>query len=875
MDGEIEAELKSHIDMRIEENVAAAMSPEEARRDALVRFGNLTTTKERVAAADASLAFSSFWRNVRFALRQLRRSPGFALTAILTLALGIGPNVAIFSIIWATFLAPLPYPEADQMVVVWTHFRGERVPSSADDFSQYAAQSHSFQRLDFLSWRGRHLTNSDHTEDETTGSALTPGFYSQHTHAHMTLGRDFRPDEGLPGNDHLVILANRLWRERYHSDPNILGKAILVDDQPYTIIGVLQPLPTDRNGAHFILPVVHPPGAKSDDFGNIFGRLKPGVTLSQAQAELAVIDRQLATQRGRGNAAAPTLTVEQLKNDWLDKKLQRNLWLLLASVGLVLLIACANVANLLLARGASRKQELAVRSALGATRAQIFAQLLTESLTLALAGGAIGIAMGWAIMKFSMSILPLEHWSAEAEVGLNLPVLWFAIVVTLVAGVLFGCAPGWQSSRLNLIETLKQGSRSLGGRGRTPTQSILVTVEVALALVLLSGAGMALHSFWNLRHIDLGFTVDRVMVGDLRPSLPVVGGHRPSIPPPQQIVVQQHQLLDLIRAVPGVANAALSTGIPLHGYGSFPFAVAGQPVDKDHPPVADFEAVTPSYFNTFEIRIVRGRFFGENDTFTSPPAVMVNETFARRFLANADPLTQRLILKLPTIVNDGAPPNPPVPVQYQIIGVFHDVLDNEHLTGATQPEIYASQWQIGWPFLAFTIRTVVDPAAVTSGLRSAVGSAEPPLAIGHIEFMQQVLDDQKTNDRFEMVLFGGFAAMALLLAAVGIYGVMSFAVAQRTHEIGVRMALGARRSEVVVLMVRGGMRLALIGVAIGLAGAYGLGRLMHTTLYGVESADVGSLAAVAALLLAAALLACWLPARRSASIDPVQALRNE
>jgi putative ABC transport system permease protein len=876
VDRDIDAELRAHIDLRIDANVAAGMSPEEARRDALLRFGNQTSTKERVVEADTSLALGGIWRNVRYALRQFRRSPGFALTAILALALGIGPNVAIFSIIWATFLAPLPYPNADQMVVVWSHFKGERIPSSGDDFAQYAAQSRSFQRLDFLSWRGHHLTNADHTEDETTGSAITPGFYSQHTQSHMTLGRDFRPDEGLPGNDREVILTNRLWRERYHSDTDILGESILVDDQPYTIVGVLQPLSTDKNGAHFIIPVVHPPGVHSDDFGNIFGRLKPGVTLAQALAELEVIDRQIAAQRRRSNPAATTLSVEQLKNDWLDKKLQRNLWLLLASVGLVLLIACANVANLLLARGASRKQELAVRSALGATRAQIFIQLLTESLMLALAGGAIGIAMGWAIMKFSMSILPLERFATEADVGMNLPVLCFTLIVTLLAGVLFGCAPGWQSSRLNLSETLKQGSRSVSSRDRTPTQSILVTVEVSLALVLLAGAGMALHSFWNLRHIDLGFTVDRVIIAALRPRTPLPAGGKLTFPPPQQTVVLQHQFLDRLRAVPGVSDAAIATGFPLHGYSAFPFTIAGQPVEREHSPVADFVVVTPSYFNTFGIRLEKGRFFNENDSLNSPPVVMVNQTFVRRYLARTDPLAQRLILRVGKITDSNSGPRKiPEPVEYQVVGVFHDVLDNEHLTGETQPEMYISQWQAAWPVFAFAVRAAVDPSAVTPGLRVAVDIVEPPSAIAHIELMQQVLDDQQTNDRFGMVLFGGFAVVALLLAAVGIYGVMAFAVAQRTHEVGVRMALGARRSEVVTLILRGGMRLALLGIAIGLAGAYGLGKLMHSTLYGVGSADLVSLVAVAALLLTVAALACWIPARRAARVDPMQALRAE
>jgi putative ABC transport system permease protein len=873
MDGEIEAEIRSHVEMRIEENLAAGMSVDEARRDALVRFGNRTATKELTAAEDASLGFGSFWRNVRFALRQLQRSPGFALTAILTLALGVGPTVAIFSIIWATFLAPLPYPQADQLVVVWTHFKGERDATRADDYAQYAAQATSFQRLDFESWRALHLTNADHSEDEIHGIPVTPGTVTRNMGTRMALGRDFLPDEGVPGKDHVVILSNILWRERYHADANIIGKYILIHDEPYMVVGVIEAGPFDRTGDFFEVPMIFSPNVHTEHFGNVFGRLKPGVTLAQAQAELEVIDRRLAPLRNGGkDANLWSVSTEPLKNDWLDRKLERNLWLLLAAVGLVLLIACANVANLLLARGTSRKQEIAVRSALGATRKQIFVQLLTESLTLALVGGAMGIALGWGIMKGSMAILPdLDKQVAEAQVDLNLPVLCFAIGVTLVAGVLFGCAPGWQASRLNLSGTLKQGSRTMGGRGRTPTQSMLVTVEVALALILLAGAGMALHSFWNLSHIDVGFTVDRVITGQLRTRADTPQGGKPVIPPPEQIVVQQHQLLDRMRAVPGVTDAGLTTSVPMHGYNQFPFAIAGQPSDRTHPLVADMEGVTPSYFRALGIRLIRGRFFDESDTATTPMTVMVNETFVRRYLNNADPLTQHLVMPRVTADNMNNPPQ----ADFQVVGVFHDILDDRHLTGTTQPEVYISLWQAPWPRVAFAVRTSVDPGAVTGGLRGAVSSVAPGTAIAELETMQQTVDEQRTGDKFGMVLFGGFAGVALLLAAVGIYGVMSFAVAQRSHEIGVRMALGARRSEVVVLMVRGGMRLALIGIAIGLAGAYGLGRLMRTTLYGVEAADLGSLAAVAGLLLATAMLASWLPARRCAAIDPMRALRSE
>jgi len=343
---------------------------------------------------------------------------------------------------------------------------------------------------------------------------------------------------------------------------------------------------------------------------------------------------------------------------------------------------------------------------------------------------------------------------------------------------------------------------------------------------------------------------------------------------PEQIVVEQHQLLDRVRTMPGVLDAALATSMPMHGFDRFPFEVAGQTVDKAHLTTADFQTVTPSYFKTLGILLARGRFLNDDDDLRAPRVAMVNETFARRYLSGGDPLTQRLMLQLPSIISDGH--TAPVPAPYQIVGVFHDVLDNEHLTGEIQPEIYVSEWQAGWPYLSIAVRTVMDdPAMLTNALQRAVSSVNAGMAIDHVETMTDVVGRQTSDDRFEMLLFAGFALVALLLASVGIYGVMAFAVAQRTHEIGVRMALGARRSEVVRLILRGGMAMALPGIGLGVAGAFGLGWLMRSTLYGVQMVDAGSLIAVAGLLFAVAVLACWIPARRSAGIDPMRALRAE
>jgi putative ABC transport system permease protein len=838
-------------------------------------MGNLVqadgTTRENVAAPDATLGLDSLLRNVRYALRQLRRSPAFAVTAVLAMALGVGPNVAIFSIIWATFLAPLPYPHADQLVVAWRHYKGERIPTNGDEYAALAAQCKSFESLSFQSWLPVHLTNADHSADEEAGLPTSPGLQTRTMQQPLATGRDFLPTEGSPGNDHVVILTDWLWRHRYYADPNILGKSILIEDQPYTVIGILKASPHERGGGvEFAVPIKLTPVMRNQ-IGILIGRLKPGVTLAQAQAELSVLDERYAQQHYGTRGASPfVLTVEHFRNDWLDLKTQRNLWLLLDAVGLVLLIACANVANLLLARGASRTQELAVRTALGASRKQIIVQLLMESLTVSLLGAIIGVGMGWGLMKLAIVYLPnLALESTETVVQMNVPVLAFSLLIALLAGILAGCAPAWRGAQMNQSEALKQGSRAVGGRGHSPLQSALVVTEIALALTLLAGAGMALHSFWNLSHIDTGFTTERVLTAELHPKKSGAGW----ADNPSENLARQEVLLEHLRQVPGVVDAALSTGVPLSGSDTFSFTIGGQPFDEAHMPAADLEAVSPSYFSTFGIRLVRGRFLTVRDTPQSQPVVVVNESFVRSYLPNEDPLNHRLRFPPPAMVRDRS--RPPSPTEFQIVGVFHDVLNGEHLTGRVQPQIYICQWIVGRPY-AIAIRTVVkDPSSLSNALQQAVTAAEPGSAIDHVRTMEEIVEQERSSDRAEMILFGAFAMTALLLAAVGIFGVMAFAVAQRTHEIGVRMALGADRGDVVRLLLVSGMRMAFLGLLIGLAGALVLGRLMHSTLYGVKTMDMMSLAGVAALLFVVATTACWLPARRSAAIDPMQALKNE
>jgi putative ABC transport system permease protein len=877
LDARLEEELSAHIELAIQENMHRGMTTDEARTAALRTFGGVTQTRENYRVQRGLPWLEVFMQDLRYALRRLRKSPGFTLTAVLALALGIGPNVAIFSIVWATFFQPLPYPNPDQLVVVWPHDKNGRAAMTSYDYVPLAEQSQSFQRLDFSSWLSSHLTGADHVQEDITGSKQSPGIYTRLFGVKMAMGRDFLPDEGTPGKDHVVTMNHRLWVERFNSDPQIVGKTILVENEPYTVVGVLAPLAVDHQGPRFYLPKVYRTDERPADIGNVFGRLKPGVTLAQAQAELATIDHRMAAiHKAHGDPEDSQLTVEPLHNDWLDKKTQRNIWMLLAAVGLVLMIACANVASLLLARGAARRQELAVRAALGASRRRIFAQLLIESLTLAVIGGALGVFLGWGIMKVSMSMFPeLVNSSNEAVVQMNLPVLGFALLITLLAGVIFGCAPGWSAGRAKLNETLRPGTKTSQERERTGTLSALVVSEVALALTLLAGAGMAIHSFWKISQIDLGFTPEHLVTGFLNIPIKRTSDGRRVIPPIGEIQAQQHQFLERLRATPGVSDAMLATSSPLNGDDILTFHIAGESSDKDHQKSAIVRVVSPEYFRTLGIQLVRGRFFNANDRLSAPRVAVVNETFAHRFLGTRDPLTQRIELNIPDITQAATPSSPPPATDHQIVGIFHDSINSERVTGDIQPEMIISFDQNGLPFFGFTVRTAVDPADVTPALRRGAAAVIPGAAIENLRITQLEIEEQRSTDRFGMALFGCFAGIALLLSAVGIYGVMTFVVQQRTQEVGIRMALGAERSDVVRMMLRAGLRLAIVGVVIGIAGAWLLGQAMHSMLYGMQSVDMMSLMAVGAILLAVAVTACWIPARRAAGVDPMKALRAE
>jgi len=802
-------------------------------------------------------------QNVRYAIRQLYKSPVFTLTAVLTLALGIGANTAIFTAVYATLLAPMPYPEPDQLVMVWSKIQGFHNGIAAQDFVDWKNQSKSFQYLNAWTGGSFNLATKDQPE-YVEGQQTTPGFYRM-MGVKFQYGRDFLPEEGVAGKEHVVVLVNKLWK-RLGSDPNIIGKQLRIDGAPYTVVGVMAPGQPDRLDQNLIVPLVFKPEQLNHDFHWLLamGRLKPNVSVKQAQADMDSVTANIAQAFPKSNKGWGAF-VEPLKNDFLPKERIQTLWLLLGAVGFVLLIACVNVANLVLAKGATRQKEIAVRTSLGATRGNIFAQFLTENLVLALLGGLLGVGVGALCLRGLIAIMPRGTLPSEADLSLNLPVLLFSLAASTLAGLLFGCAPAWYATRVDPGEALKEGGRAGTGTGRHRLRRVLVVGEFALALALLTGAGLAIHSFWNLTRVDLGVTTFHVHtfflpVPDARPK------------DPAQIGAYYKQMIESIKSVPGVLDVSVGTGLPLYGLGfGMPFTIAGQPdfADPSQRPNAGFGMVTPGYFRTYGIQVTRGRSFTDQDNAGSVRVAMVNEELVRKYFKDKDPLQQRLMVEelIPGVTKLGSA------VSWQIVGVFHNVRSQGFRED--RPEIAIPFWQIPWPDATIGVRTAGDPALMTRSIAAAVHAIDPQIALAQPKTMDEIKSDILSGDRFTMDLYFCFAALALLLAAVGIYGVMAFTVAQREHEISLRIALGASRGDVVGLVLKEAMVLALIGLGLGLVGAFFVGRAMHGTLYGVASIDYAAVGVVSLVLLLAALLASWLPARRAAAIQPMQALRGE
>jgi putative ABC transport system permease protein len=854
----MDEEFSFHLESRIRDYIRDGLSLSDAERRARQEFGALELAKDECRDAMPLAWLDGARRSLRLAVHCLRRNPGLALTVIVTLALGIGANTAIFTVHYATLFAPLPYPQPDRLVMVWSRHKGQsRDRVSPADFTDWKHQSAAFQDLN--AWTpDNFIVATQDRRQFLDGMEATPGYCAMLGYP-MFLGRSFLPEEGKPGKEHVVILTHRLW-QRLGANSEVVGLKLRINGSPYTVVGVLAAGSADRKEEELIVPLVFKPAPQSDHgsrYWAVAGRLKPGVTIQQAQASLDSIAANEARDYPETNRGWGAL-VEPLKNDFFPKNRQLTLWMLLGAVGFLLLIACLNVANLLLAQGIARQREVGIRGALGAKPGTIFAQFLLESMVLSVLGGILGIVAGWAMLGGLVAAMPPNALPPEADVRLKVPILLIMFCSATLSGVAFGCAPAWYASRLNPAGVLKDGGRAGIGVGRHRLLRLLVIAEFALALPMLAGGGLMIHSLWNLTHVDLGMRSDHVLGFYLdSPSIPTKR---------EEINAYYRRILASIGAVPGVTHVSAMEHLPLDRlHYAVPFGISGKPAQADSSshPSADLQTPTPGYFTTFGIRIVRGRAFTEYDNEKGPKAAMVNEAFANSFLKDLDPLGQRVVME--QFGNTSH-----TPVEWQIVGVFHTVKSR----GAREdfPQIAVPFWQMGADVAGIGVSTGPDPAAMINSISAAVSAVDPEAALALTRTMDQVHDEALANDRFTLLLFSIFAILALSLTAVGIYGVISFVVGQRSREIALRMALGSTRGRIVTSVVKEGLVLACVGSGLGVIAACFVGRAMQGVLFGVGATDFSVLGAVALTLLSVALLACYLPASRAASVELMQAL---
>jgi putative ABC transport system permease protein len=857
---EIDEEARFHIDMRAEEYVRRGMSPEAARREAERRFGRLARIKELGYEVRGGGLVETLWQDLRYGARMFLKQPGFTLIAVLTLALGIGANTAIFSVVNAVLLRPLPYAEPERLVWVWdTQPHLPTAPTSLPDFLAWKDQNHSFEHLAAFQNGSMFLDTGDGARDTPVG-LVTPEMFALFRVSPI-LGRTFTDEETLPGRFRVAVLGHAMWQSRFGSDPNVLGRTIDLNGAPYTIIGVMpegfsfpdraelwRPLPIDPNnldwGPHYL---------------SVVGRLKPGVTLAQAQAEMSVLAARLSAQHAEKNAGHGAKL--ELLRDVVVGDIGPALFILLGAVGFVLLIACANVANLMLARVGARQKEMAVRTALGASRLRIVRQLFTESIMLSVGGGAAGLLIaGWGVkwlVSLGPNTIPRVH-----EIAVDPRVVSFTLLISVATSLLFGLAPALQASKPDLTDALKEGGRSSAGLSRNRLRSVLVISEVALSLVLLIGAGLMIRSFAKLNQVDPGFNPARVFTMG-------VALLRNKYPEEEHVAAFYSQLLERAAATPGVESVGAISDLPLLGSNtSDSFTIEGRPpLAKQEEPSTEYHVVTPRYFESMGIPLLAGRDFAETDTKQAPNVVVINESFARRHFAGENPLGHRIRLQ-------GQERDPLL-----IVGVVGDVrqlgIDKQPVPEAFVPFLQDPLSKTYQRAMTIVARTKSDPSAVAGSLRAALTSLDKSLPVYDLKPMTEYLRDSLARRRFNLILLTAFGGVALVLAAIGIYGVISYGVTQRTHEIGIRMALGAEKADVLRLVVRQGMMMALGGVATGLLASLALTRLMESLLFGVSVTDPLTFTVIAMLLTSVALLACFVPARRATKVDPLVALRYE
>jgi len=858
----LDDELQSSVELLMREKMKEGLADSEARRRALIELGGVEQVKEEVRAIRAGQFLEGLARDLRFAFRALAKSPGFTATALLTLALGIGANTAIFSVANAALLRPLPYKDADRLAMLWSTQprEGWRGQASPLDFAVWQRENRSFDSLAAILPRSFILTGQGEPVN-LFGGGISARFFETLGIAPQ-LGRTFAAADCRPGRDRVALIGRGLWQERFGSDPGVIGKSIRLSDELYTVVGVMpNALLFPVEGLNVWVPLALDESQPDDrHFLFVVGRLKERTDVDQAQASVATIAAKLEKEFPRSHAGYRAAVIP-LRESFAGS-VRPALRVLFAAVVLMLLIACANVANLLLARASARRRELGLRVALGATQWQLMRGMLAESVLLALAGSLAGVALAGGGIRLSLASVPadLPLPSYLRTIAVDSRVLGFTLMLSLMTGLLLGVLPALGASRVDPNTTLKESEgTTAAGSQQSRLRSALIVAELALTSILLAGAGLLMQNAVRLQWTDPGLRPDHVLVMDV--ALPSA-----RYPTPHERAAFYRETVARVRSLPGVRHVGVVNNLPLRDWTSFNFTVEGHPAPPpDEVPEALERVVSPDYFQAMGIPVRRGRAFADSEGPATIPVVIVNEALVHRYFPGEDPVGRRL--------RPGGPDEPGAP-WYTIVGVVGNV---RHLgmDAAPKPEIYNLHAQDPWPAMTFVVRTESDPAAMVAAVKQQIRTVDPNLPISGVARMTQVLSDSLWPQRILAYVQGIFAAVALLMATVGLYGVVSQSVTVRRHEFGVRLAVGAAPSQILRLVLSQGLRLITIGIGIGLVGAIALTRSLRALLHDARPTDPWTFAAVSLLLAVVTLTACWLPARRAAKADPMLALRNE
>jgi putative ABC transport system permease protein len=807
-------------------------------------------------------------QDLRYGLRTLAKNPSFTIVSLLTLALGIGANTAIFSFVDAVLLKPLPYADAARIVMVMEKPpQGDRTGISTLNYLDWKTQNTVFEHMTAFSGGIVTLTGMGEPVQLRRG-AVAPEYFNIFG-VHAALGRTLVAGEDQPGKNHVVVLSHAVWSAQFGGDPKLIGRTIRLDGEPYTVVGVLPAGGSfDRLAAQFYTPLVFKPEHMTRNFHWLisFGKLKTGLTLAAARQQMNAIGSRIAHDYPDSNKGWG-VAVDRYSDILVAPGLKQSLYILLAAVVMVLMITCANVANLMLVRGAARDREIAIRSALGGERKRIIRQFLTESVLLSVCGGALGLAVGYAGMAALRAAIPPYTLPAEANVALDVRVLLFTSALSVLTGIVFGLAPAFVVTRGDVAAIMKVRARNTSaGIGSKTLRNALVVAQVALAFVLLTGAGLLVRSLSRMLTADMGFDSTNVITA----GLPIANERFPDA---RNLNLYLKSIVASVGAIPGVRDVAFTSALPLRGWGyGMPFQIADQPlVDRANRQVCFFKMVSPSYFHALGIRLLQGRSLNEHDVAGAGLAAVINETMWRKYLPNQNPIGRRILIQQ---IIPGKPQLGPE-LAWEVVGVAADErvtdLDNKR----DNPGVYVTNEQSPAYFGGIVVRASLNPAFLQNALRSAVYQINKDQPLMDVKTLDQLKSESMTSDGLKSALLAIFAVIALALSAIGIYGVVSYSVAQRTNELGIRSALGATSGNLIVLAMRGGMWMMLAGLAIGFASSLAFARALSTQLYGVGVWDVPTLATVAALLASITLAACFLPARRVVRIDPVVALRYE